>query len=183
MMGTDLLTHSHDRELASRLPGYPATWGPGGSAGHYRYTLWRVVRRPIRSFVHVCGLNPSTATEHVNDPTIKRLISFVEAWNHDAFCMTNAFAFRATQPADMKAASDPIGPDNDAWLSKIAGLADLRVACWGAHGVHLARDVDVYRIMRAAGPVHCLGLTQGAQPKHPLYLSGATTPELWEREP
>lgn len=120
-------------------------------------------------------LNPSTADEVQNDPTIRRCIRFAQDWGYDGLCMTNIFAFRATDPKDMKAALDPVGPDNDMWLKKIVDEALLVVAAWGTHGNFKGRDADVTKIlysamMRNGKDIRCLGLTKRGSPKHPLYL-------------
>lgn len=49
----------------------------------YRYALWRVWDDSKAMFI---GLNPSTANETENDPTIRRVIRFARDWgNGDLF--------------------------------------------------------------------------------------------------
>ena len=80
----------------------------------YRYALWRHWNgNKERNYVAFVGLNPSTADEKTDDPTIRRCMGFARSWGFNGIWMINAFAFRATKPKDMKAAIDPIGPDND----------------------------------------------------------------------
>ncbi|WP_276968362.1 DUF1643 domain-containing protein, partial [Metallibacterium scheffleri] len=119
------------------------------------------------------GLNPSTADETQDDPTIRRCVGFAKAWGYQALCMVNLFAFRATRPDDMLAAADPVGPDNDAHLRALSGEAGVIVAAWGALGTHRGRDVEVCALLPA---LHCLTLTKGGQPGHPLYLPRRLTP-------
>lgn len=135
----------------------------------YRYRLWRSwdTEKPLVAFI---GLNPSTADETLDDPTIRRCIGFARDWGFGGMAMLNIFAFRATDPKVMKAAADPIGPANDVWLAKTAGEVSLTVACWGSHGSHLDRGAQVLRSV-LTGPLKCFGLTAGGQPKHPLYLA------------
>ena len=66
----------------------------------YRYELWRIWDEalPVCMFI---GLNPSTADETVDDPTIRRCINFAKEWGYGQLVMTNLFAFRATKPAEM----------------------------------------------------------------------------------
>jgi hypothetical protein len=83
------------------LPGYPCAWSP---CRRYRYTLWRrfgPVRHP--RYLMVVGLNPSTADETHDDRTVRRCMGFAGDWGFDALCVTNLFAFRATDPRAMKA--------------------------------------------------------------------------------
>lgn len=113
------------------------------------------------------GLNPSTADEIIDDPTVRRCIGYARDWGHVALCMTNLFAFRATSPIDMKAAKDPIGPDNDRILIEMAKGAGIIVAAWGIHGAYRGRDKAVMELIPS---VFCLGKSKNGYPRHPLYL-------------
>ena len=104
----------------------------------YRYTLTR--RWGAGSYAMFIGLNPSTADETQDDPTIRRCIAFAKAWGHDALVMTNLFAFRATDPADMKRDPEPVGTYNDWMLLTNAHLAGVVVAAWGTNGTFMGRN-------------------------------------------
>ena len=138
----------------------------------YRYLLWRWWEIP-RGYVMFVGLNPSTADESIDDPTIRRCIGFAKAWGYGGLCMANLFAFRATQPAAMKAAHDPVGPDNDHALRESAERAGLLVAAWGVHGAHQDRAAAVMAMLPG---IHCLRLTKDGHPGHPLYLPRGLKP-------
>ena len=140
----------------------------------YRYTLWREWIGGS-GYLQMIGLNPSTADEVLDDPTIRRCINFAKSWGFSALCMTNAFAYRATDPHVMKANADPIGPENDRWLVDVAQDAGLIVAAWGVHGVHRNRQAELGRLLPAR--LHCLGTTKDGQPKHPLYLRADVRPQ------
>lgn len=141
----------------------------------YRYSLWRecIGGEGYAMFV---GLNPSTADETQDDPTIRRCIAFAKAWGYAGLCMTNLFAFRATDPKDMKAAADPVGPDNNKHIGILAQRAGVVVAAWGANGTHLGRDAEVLAMLDQA--LHCLALTKDGHPCHPLYLKKTLIPVL-----
>ncbi len=144
----------------------------------YRYTLTRAWGDgPKISYVM---LNPSTATEVQNDPTVERCERRARAMGYGAFRVVNIFGFRATDPRDMRAALDPIGPENDAAILAAAHWADIVLCAWGTHGAHLRRGAVVAQMLSAFDLYH-LGLTQGGDPKHPLYISYAQTPERWLR--
>jgi hypothetical protein len=117
------------------------------------------------------GLNPSTADEETDDHTIRRCIGFAKSWGYGGIYMLNLFAFRATQPADMKKAEDPVGPDNDNLLAAYQITTAKTVACWGTHGSYLGRDKSVTSFM---GALYCLGTTRDGHPKHPLRLRADT---------
>ena len=102
----------------------------------YRYALWRTwdAEKPFVMFI---GLNPSTADETEDDPTIRRCINYAKDWGYGGLCMVNLFAFRATEPNDMKNAIDPIGPENDEWLKNLSKDAGVIIGAWGNHGEFL----------------------------------------------
>ena len=152
----------------------------------YRYTLWRefepeLARTELQdSYVQFIGLNPSTADETNDDPTIRRCIGFAKAWGFGAFCMTNLFGFRATDPRVMKAQQQPIGADNTNQIREIAEHAGIIIAAWGRHGLHIDRQAQVLDALQPwKSKLHHLGLNSDGTPKHPLYLRADTKPTLW----
>lgn len=116
-------------------------------------------------------LNPSTADEHLDDPTIRRCMGFARREGCDGIVVANLYAWRATSPADLWKAVDPYGPDNDAALERVAREAQGPVVCgWGVHGGKNNRPIA---LMQNAGAVLvCLGHTKGGNPRHPLYVRG-----------
>lgn len=142
----------------------------------YRYALWRDFGDQLgEGYAMFIGLNPSTADEVADDPTIRRCMAFAKAWGYGALCMTNLFAFRATDPSDMKVVADPVGPHNDQHLLRLARDAGVIVAAWGTNGTHMGRDAAV----RAMVPnLHCLKKTREGHPGHPLYLRADLKPIL-----
>ena len=145
----------------------------------YRYALTRVWDDSGARVAFVM-LNPSTATEVQNDPTVERCERRARALGFGAFRVVNIFAWRDTDPRAMRAASDPVGPDNDAAILDAADWAGLAVCAWGSHGAHLDRGPAVARLLRASGARLChLGLTKDGHPRHPLYVGYAVQPEPW----
>ena len=150
----------------------------------YRYTLWRTWLEPLLAqhtirYVNFICLNPSTADETKDDNTIRKCVKFAKAWGFDAMCVTNLFAFRATDPKLMKQQDDPIGPENDFYLEAVAKKAAIVVAAWGAHGTHLNRATTVRKNL----PVVFRYLRMGnLEPWHPLYLPDSSQPILWTSE-
>ena len=125
-------------------------------------------------------LNPSTATEERNDPTIERCERRARAAGFGGFAVANIFAFRATDPRDLKRAAEPVGAANDAVLADAAADAAMVLCGWGAHGGHLGRGEAVARLLGAGGyPLWHLGLTKAGHPRHPLYIGYARAPERW----
>jgi hypothetical protein len=141
----------------------------------YRYALWRTWGG-LAGYAMFVGLNPSTADETKDDPTIRRCIAFAKDWGYSGLCMTNLFAFRATKPAHMMDADDPVGSDNDRWLSDAASQAAVVVAAWGVHGTFAGRHDAVRQMLPH---LHYLRLTKDGHPGHPLYLPKMLQPLEW----
>jgi len=146
----------------------------------YRYSLTRIWD-DTGTRVHFVMLNPSTATEVQNDPTVERCERRARTLGHGAFRVTNIFAWRDTDPRKMRAAKEPIGPHNDATILDATHWADATICAWGAHGEHLGRGNIVANMLRETNvPLFHLGLTKAGHPKHPLYIAYTQQPELWE---
>jgi len=99
----------------------------------WRYSLRRQWLPGSEASVMFIGLNPSTADETQDDPTIRRCLGFARYWGFGNLIMMNVYAFRATKPADMKAAKDPVGPGNDREFERLRSVPQLVVAAWGNH--------------------------------------------------
>lgn len=138
----------------------------------YRYALWRTWD-DSKPFVMFVGLNPSTADENTNDPTLTRCINYAKSWGYGGVCMANLFAYRATEPSDMKTSNDPIGSENNKWLKKLAKEAALVVAAWGNDGSYLRRSKQVLEIIPN---LSCLKLNKSGEPAHPLYQAAKLKP-------
>ncbi len=163
-----------------------ATWSP---CKRYRYTLrrvWRSVDEP--RVVTWVLLNPSTADEFINDPTIRRCISFSQAWGYDELTIVNTYALRSTDPRGLWKADDPVGPGNDAAILAACRRAALVVCGWGRH-LRVDRRValthllfpgyhadDRFRHMQLTA----LQLNADGSPAHPLYLRGDLKPQPFD---
>lgn len=145
----------------------------------YRYSLTRVWDEAAPRVVFIM-LNPSTATEIQNDPTVERCERRARALGYGAFCVCNIFAYRATDPKVMRAQPDPVGPENDTAIIEAAKWANDIVCAWGTHGAHMDRGKAVEHIMRnQPKPLTHLGLSIAGHPKHPLYIGYKVQPLLW----
>ena len=149
----------------------------------YRYLLDRVWddNFSARQLTYIM-LNPSTADENVNDPTVERCERRARALGFGSIEVVNLFAFRATDPGQMKAAEDPIGPENDYHIRDSVGRADMVIAAWGMHGAYRNRDEDVSLLVKdIEKPLYHLGLTKSNDPKHPLYVGYDVKPQEWKQ--
>ena len=145
----------------------------------YRYSLTRVWDRNGSKALFIM-LNPSTATERQNDPTVERCERRARAMGFGAFRVTNIFAWRNTDPKSLRLAADPVGAENDNAIRDGVKWADRIVAAWGTHGALRNRGAIVERLLRETGSrVHHLGLTQDGHPRHPLYISYSHRLQPW----
>ena len=132
----------------------------------YRYSLRRVWE-PSTPLVMFVGLNPSTADETQDDPTIRRCIGFARKWSFGGMIVVNLFAYRATNPRELRCVADPIGPDNDTWVMRGQEETALVVAAWGNGGIYRGRAEEVLPMLRHP---HALAINKTGQPAHPLFL-------------
>lgn len=144
----------------------------------YRYGLWRRWDDgPIALWIM---LNPSTADEVKNDPTIRRCIGYSKAWGYSGIAVGNIFALRSTDPSALRRSPDPVGPDNSDYLLSMASAAALTVCAWGVHGAYKERGVAVHELLIAGGvSLSVLGFTKGGHPVHPLYQKASLKPQQW----
>jgi hypothetical protein len=79
----------------------------------HRYTLERTIRRTElergNTVLFVC-LNPSTAEETQDDPTVRRCIGFATRWGFSRLVVCNIFALRATETASSRTWRSFSGP-------------------------------------------------------------------------
>lgn len=134
--------------------------------GEYRYRLWRTwdVERPTLAFLM---LNPSTADETTDDPTVRRCIGYAKDWGFGTLVVGNLFALRSTDPENLYDHPDPVGPENDAHLEEICDEAEKVIAAWGHHGGLDDRGAEVTRTLDA--DLFALDTTKDGHPVHPLY--------------
>ncbi|MGZ3611653.1 MAG: DUF1643 domain-containing protein [Ktedonobacteraceae bacterium] len=139
--------------------------------GKYRYALWRSwsVYHPRIVFIL---LNPSTANEYKNDPTIRRCMGFARAWKFGSIEVVNLFAYRATNYRDLFNVSDPVGAENNRFIMQAVERCSTVVLSWGTRGTLLDRDRQVMSLLAGRNDLYCLGITKNGQPRHPLYVKG-----------
>ncbi len=147
------------------------------SCRRWRYLLWRQwdAQKPVANFLM---LNPSTADEVKLDPSCTRARRYAEAWGYGALIVTNIFSFRNTNPDLMKAAKDPVGPDNDEAIVRAAKESEIVVCAWGNHGAFLERSSRVRALLKKEN-LYTLRLNANGEPAHPLYLPGSLRPRPW----
>lgn len=136
----------------------------------YRYALWRVwdINKPKIMFI---GLNPSTASENMDDPTIRRVKGFAKSWGYGAVYMMNLFAIVSSDPKILRTNGMDLLGDNNDWLTTIGGTCKDILFAWGNFKEAEERAKEVCKMFPNA---ICLGFNKNGTPKHPLYVSAKT---------
>jgi hypothetical protein len=142
----------------------------------HRYTLWRDLGGGVGTCMFAM-LNPSTADETKDDPTVRRAAGFARLWGYRYLAVGNIFALRATNPKELYKHPDPEGPENLRWFCDMAEYADLVIMAYGVHGA-LGNQGRMYcsALQNLGVQMHALKLTKGGLPGHPLYLPGNAMP-------
>lgn len=153
----------------------------------YRYLLWRVWDETLPTAL-LLMMNPSTANETDNDPTVERQIKRVMMWPEIGFDfavggleVANAFAFRETDSdklAPLHASGfDLVGDSNDAMILEAARRAAVVVCGWGEPGALGGRDKAVLQLLRDNGiKPYALKFNKDGTLRHPLYVAYKTVP-------
>ena len=167
-----MITRNHKKELTKSTAVY-------SNCELYRYSLTRSWDSSAKKVLFIM-LNPSTATEIQNDPTVERCERRAKALGYGAFKVCNIFAYRSTDPKIMRLQKDPIGPENDKIIIKSANWSNNIICAWGTNGCHLNRGKKIEALLRAKNfTLTHLGLSKDGHPKHPLYISYKVSPENW----
>lgn len=146
--------------------------------GQYRYDLWR--GDPAKPACVFVMLNPSTADADRDDNTIRRCRAFATGFGFERLVVVNLYALRATDPAELWRHPDPVGPKNDDAIVRHVRAAGLVIAAWGAHAKQ-ARIREVGAFLEShRNRLRALALTNGGQPRHPLYLRKDLVPFPFE---
>ena len=138
----------------------------------HRYVLIREwdLNKPSLMIV---SLNPSTADEKINDPTIRRCLGFAKRWGFGKLFVTNLFSLRATLPTDLFNSKNPIGNKNDYWLKKLSKNVNKVVLAYGNHGKFKERHDEILKIIDNP---YCIKKSKTGMPMHPLYLKYTKKP-------
>lgn len=144
------------------------------ACGNYRYELRRVWDE-LRPAVLFIGLNPSTADAEVDDNTIRVCMGYAERWGYGGLLMGNLFAWRSKDQSVLDGLSDPVGPENYAYLRALQDQAGLVVCAWSDSGALRGRDQQVLAYLRDP---HCLTHLKSGRPGHPLYKARDLRPVM-----
>lgn len=139
--------------------------------GTHRYSIWRIWDKS-KQIVMFIGLNPSTANQDSDDPTIRRVIKFASNWGYGGVYMMNLFTQVTPYPHELKLNDDEQIIENRDRIFPMAEWCKLIIFAWGnfkeaeQEGQHYSDILNGY----------CLGKNQNGSPKHPLYIHSKTQP-------
>jgi len=143
----------------------------------YRYQLVRSwdSEKPTLAFIM---LNPSTADEVEDDPTIRRCVGYAEDWGFGELIVGNLYAYRTSDPEELNKIENPVGPKNNKYLENICDKADKVLVAWGANEAVGDREAEVAKSLDSE--LYALDTTKHGHPNHPLYQPKDVEPEIWE---
>jgi hypothetical protein len=137
----------------------------------YRYWLIRIWDESL-PVLTVIGVNPSTADETINDPTVRKVIGFAKRLNYGGLLMLNVGGYRSTDPVNWRKQQDPIGEENTAkhLLNYVKQFNTEKViAAWGKNGNYQPKQCN--DITNKFPELYCWGRNKDGTPKHPLMIS------------
>jgi hypothetical protein len=145
--------------------------------GLYRYELHRRIGTEGGPRCVFIMLNPSTAREDRDDPTVRRCVEFSHRWGFSWLTVLNLFAFRSPHPADLLTIHDPIGPENTSTIADICAHPDTTkiVAAWGGSGsallkkrIKMRAEMIEHLCSSMSKELQAFSLTGEGSPIHPL---------------
>ena len=117
-------------------------------------------------------LNPSIGNESIDDPTIRRLLSFTKKFDYGGFFVGNLFTYITPNP---KTLDTSIGLTNKNLnvLTNLVSKADEVVYAWGNS---IEEPNELKKLI--SNPM-CFGKNLNGTPKHPLYLPSSSRLESY----
>lgn len=144
----------------------------------YRYALWRAWIGNHKPLLFI-GLNPSTANELKDDPTVTRMMVRASRAGFGGLLAANLYAYVSSNPDVLLDDKEVIGPETDEYLKQMIGMASRVVCGWGSFPAVAKRANPVLGMMAEA---YCLGVNRDGQPRHPLYVSYDIAIRRYEKE-
>lgn len=152
----------------------------------YRYALWRIwdESKPLVMFI---GLNPSTANEVDNDPTIKSVCRIANNNGYGGIYMMNCFPIISANPNILDIYKKPVWDENEynkygtnnLKITEIGYKCKDIVFAWGNFKIvkETYREIEFSKMFPNAV---CLHINKNGSPKHPLYCKSDTQFINWK---
>lgn len=143
----------------------------------YRYALWRLWdnEKPALLFI---GLNPSTANEIKDDPTVIKMVGFAKILGYGGLYVGNLFSIVSANPEVLflEPSKEEVNGPNDVAIKNMREfLTTTVIVGWGEWGQNAGlRPARVIEILGES--VFCLKINKSGEPCHPLYLPRDSKP-------
>ncbi len=126
-------------------------------------------------------LNPSTADEVDNDPTIERCQRRAITMGYGSMIIVNLFPFRMTDSTQLNTVDNLLGDAGEAdnCILRAVQVSEMTVCGWGKHPLAASRGQAVLLLLKSANlqdKVKCLQLNADNSPQHPLYIAYTKQP-------
>ena len=147
----------------------------------FRYALWRIWDKSKEALLFI-GLNPSTANDIKNDPTIMKLVGFSKSWGFGGLYAGNLFSIVSANPDVLFFESSVEQPNglNDQAIKQMNKLCSTVLVGWGEWGQNAGlRPSQVLSLIGERA--FCLKVNKSGEPSHPLYLPSSSKMTLYAR--
>jgi len=113
-------------------------------------------------------LNPSTADENKEDPTLRRLIQFTMSNDYGGFYLANVYSLIATSPKEVYQSEKRNHPDHKKRVNSVFSKITTVVYAWDG------KESTPLWLKEFQIAPYCFGQNKNGTPKHPLYLPKGT---------
>tara|TARA_E500000178_G_C16409447_1_gene482323 strand:+ start:40 stop:522 length:483 start_codon:yes stop_codon:yes gene_type:complete len=142
--------------------------------GKYRYNLSRIWDEEKPKILFIM-LNPATADDTVDDPTIRRVINYAKDWGYGGVFVGNLYAFRSKSPKDLRNIDNPMGENNIQEVYSLLELVEKVIYAWGN------KKKEPSWLRERVDTPYCIDVGINGIPKHPLRLKLTLKCRLYER--
>jgi hypothetical protein len=145
------------------------------SCKKHRLQLWREWDSNLPKVLFIM-LNPSTADDQQDDPTLRRCKDFAKQWGYGGLYVGNLYSLRAVDPKTLLKVSKFNHRDNYKHLVSMVQQCQLVVCAWGNYPIIKKLGITLNVFNHLEQKLYCIALSKTGTPKHPLYLKNSLTP-------
>lgn len=172
------LRHDPGGKSRSAWPADSEVTSVFSDCGQYRYELAEIwdQGKPLVLWIL---MNPSVACLDYSDPTLRKTGTFSRRWGYGGQLIANVHAYRATDKNRLLGVDDPVGPDNDESIMRMAGQAKTIILAYGQPPERLRSrgQMVVDLLINHPGLSYLKLAKDGITPVHPLYLPADIAPK------
>lgn len=127
-------------------------------------------------------LNPSTANNYQDDPTVKRCVNIADTHDCDRLTIVNLFPFITPIPKVLMKWTAEKLDQNDAHIRDALEHTQLIICAWGSlvkDEILRSRAREVLKLIHV--PTFALHINKDGNPKHPLYCKSDSKLVLFDK--